>query len=1128
MISRRTAARLWPLAAWALCLGLPTVARAQPGGLDGAVALDASVPPGNVDGSVPVPLDGSVPPVDLDGGGPASDGGAPASDGGTAGGSTTPTAAATAQEVTIWWKTAEAGTTEVHYGPTSQPSAASYPLRSAAAASLGTQHSHTLRSLAPGTWYFRTRSATSGGAIAESPEGVFVVPPRDLTQPLDSLAPDGPVLALAQQGTRVYVGGRFSQVGRVHGAGVPLGAAGALAQPGFPMVAGTVYAATPDGAGGLFIAGNFRRVGGLPRQNAAHLLQDLGVDPAWAPAVDGPVYALAATGAGVYLGGQFGRVNGAARAGAAAVDRAAGTTTLAWDPRPDGPVRALAGDPGGLYLGGAFGTLQGQPRGLLARVDAATGAPHPWKADLSGGLGAVVLALALDGTTLYVGGSFTRVATSTGPALARQNLVALDTQTAAPAISFTSETDGPVTSIAVGLGRVCVGGLFTGVASSYGGPTMLRPYLAAFDAQLGTLLGWSPAPDGPVTALAVAQGALLAGGAFTSVGGARRDHAAAFDASGTLTGWSPRLDGAALAFGQATSAVFVGGDFDQAEAGTARPGLAAFELAGGTPALLPWTPQLAGEVRALLLDGTTLYVGGVLGGGGSTVPQNLVAVSTDTGLPVPGFSPPVNGPVSALAKVGTTLLFGGEFNRAANAQFDYLGGVDVGTGALATLPAPNLPVSALAAAGQRLYLGGSFTAVAGVTRGHAARLDFTDGGTALLGWAPALNGPVGALAATDAVAYVGGGFTAQGGLTAYGAAVDAASGAPAAGWSHGFDGWVGSLLVAGPIVYFGGGFTQVDGAPALHLAAFGTGAGAPRAWAPDFEGQGEVLVRGISTDCPTGTAAFGGQFSGSQRLLTGPLAFFRLPAGCTGGVPPSVTTLPADQVTATAAALGAEVLPNDPNGAGVWLRYDTRPPAACDDTFGTRLPPSGVLPASSAVANRWQALATGLSPSTTYFYCALAKNGVATGFGGLVPFTTPASADGGVGAPQLTSAPLTAAQCGVEYTLRPSAQGDPVLSWSAPTAPGGLAVDPATGLVRWTPLPGQKGPAAVVLRVQNGAGAAEQAFTIEVSCPGEVTLGTGCQCGSAGDLWGVAAAAGAFALRRRRRPAAPPRVTAAG
>jgi MYXO-CTERM domain-containing protein len=116
---------------------------------------------------------------------------------------------------------------------------------------------------------------------------------------------------------------------------------------------------------------------------------------------------------------------------------------------------------------------------------------------------------------------------------------------------------------------------------------------------------------------------------------------------------------------------------------------------------------------------------------------------------------------------------------------------------------------------------------------------------------------------------------------------------------------------------------------------------------------------------------------------------------------PTVLTLAASSVASTSATINGSA---DPNGGATtgWFRVSSTNPGACDDSFGTRAPASGgsdLGSGSSAVAYA-QAL-TGLAPSSTYYYCAIAANGVGTAFGDVLSFTTPA-------APTVTTAAATA------------------------------------------------------------------------------------------------------------------------
>ena len=64
-------------------------------------------------------------------------------------------------------------------------------------------------------------------------------------------------------------------------------------------------------------------------------------------------------------------------------------------------------------------------------------------------------------------------------------------------------------------------------------------------------------------------------------------------------------------------------------------------------------------------------------------------------------------------------------------------------------------------------------------------------------------------------------------------------------------------------------------------------------------------------------------------------------------------------------------------------------------------------------------------------------------------------------APQFTSTPVTTAATGVGYTYAAQASdpdaGD-VFTFSLPTAPAGMTIDPNFGVIHWTPSAAQLGP----------------------------------------------------------------------
>ncbi|MCU7723003.1 PKD domain containing protein [Actinoplanes sp. KI2] len=131
----------------------------------------------------------------------------------------------------------------------------------------------------------------------------------------------------------------------------------------------------------MVVGGTFNRVADSTRRNTyarknifAFNLTNGEVEP-FAPAVDGPVYALAA-GAGdtVYLGGAFKTVDGTPERGLARVWMTGQrvptfNADINW-----GDVRALENKGNFVYAGGTFSAINGVHRDALARMNAVTGA----------------------------------------------------------------------------------------------------------------------------------------------------------------------------------------------------------------------------------------------------------------------------------------------------------------------------------------------------------------------------------------------------------------------------------------------------------------------------------------------------------------------------------------------------------------------------------------------------------------------------------------------------------------------------------------------------------------------------------------------------------------------------------
>ena len=304
--------------------------------------------------------------------------------------------------------------------------------------------------------------------------------------------------AIGPDGT-TYIGGNFTYVGPVTGCGAALDATSGARDTAFPLVNGHVYAAVPDGAGGFYIGGVLhqggrphaaphrphpgRRLRGscLPRQRQRRRRRPrrLGLDGLRGRGLHhhrrpdpqphrrsgceqrlrhglGPrrwrslPYGLRPRRLGLDRlrrrlvhhhrrpdaqlhrrprreqrrrhgleprGRPTGRTPSPSRARssmpaarsppsaarpatASPPSMRAAACATAWNPEANSTVIALAVSGSTVYAGGTFSTIGGQSRGRIAALDAGSGLATAWDPEANG----YVMALAVSGSTVYVGG----------------------------------------------------------------------------------------------------------------------------------------------------------------------------------------------------------------------------------------------------------------------------------------------------------------------------------------------------------------------------------------------------------------------------------------------------------------------------------------------------------------------------------------------------------------------------------------------------------------------------------------------------------------------------------------------------------------------------------------------------
>jgi hypothetical protein len=264
--------------------------------------------------------------------------------------------------------------------------------------------------------------------------------------------------------------------------------------------------------------------------------------------------------------------------------------------------------------------------------------------------------------------------------------------------------------------------------------------------------------DGTVAAVVRNGNTIYLGGSFTMVGPATGGGAPLSAESGGLVLPLPKVLGTIYAsVSDHSGGWYIGGAFS-AVAGLPRSNLAHI-LADGRVAA--WNPDANSEVRALAVNGTTVYAGGCFTSIGDSVRAHVAALDVMTGTAT-AWNPNATGNVFALAVSGGTVYAGGAFTRIGGQARSHIAALDAVAGtATAWNPHADLCVLALAVSGSAVYAGGTFTSIGRQARNHIAALDAVTG--APTAWNPDANNTVYALAVSGGTVYAGGEFSAIGG-----------------------------------------------------------------------------------------------------------------------------------------------------------------------------------------------------------------------------------------------------------------------------------------------------------------------------------------------------------------------------
>jgi len=513
----------------------------------------------------------------------------------------------------------------------------------------------------------------------------------------------GDVHALVARDGELYVGGSFENaaglaqadfVARWNGTGwFALGSngAGGALNGG---VGALVFVGTD-----LYVGGGFTFAGGIA--GAHHLARwsggswyGVGVTTPH-DALNGGVRAIAPSGTSIYIGGHFTDVDDRRPSDYVARWNGSIWSGLGTDGGEDGAVKgdvyAVAVLGGSVYVGGSFGATAGLGRASwIARWDGSR-----WSALGSNGpnpsLNGSVHSLAVIGSDLYVGGSFTNAG-----GVAAGDYVARWDGTSWHALGSNGAGDGPlngtVSSLAASGTTLIVGGGFTNAAG-----ISAADYLARWSGSSWSGLGSNGSGNGAlnssVDAIATDGANVFAGGGFTDVAGvATADHVArwngtswsALGSNGAGNGAIGSPGAVVYALAASGSDLYVGGYFENVASlptadyvarwnGTSWSALGSNGAGDGA---LKQGPSQA--VHALVVSGSEVYVGGWFrDAAGIATADHLVRWNGTSWSAVDGWlhdngSNPSQA-VAALISAGNDMYVGGNFTNAAGVpQADYV------------------------------------------------------------------------------------------------------------------------------------------------------------------------------------------------------------------------------------------------------------------------------------------------------------------------------------------------------------------------------------------------------------------------------------------------------------------------
>ena len=515
------------------------------------------------------------------------------------------------------------------------------------------------------------------------------------------------------------------------------------------------------------------------------------------------VFAMAVIGRSLYVGGSFISVGGVSANRIAKYDLDTGFWSGLGRDGGNGvneSVTSLAVVGSALYVGGFFteanigGTQVRVNR--IAKYDTLTATWIGVGASGGNGVNDLVFDMAVLGGDLYVGGTFTS-ANEGSTRVPVNSLARLNTETGTwNAVGFAggNGVDGVVLALAVLGSDLYIGGRF--LAANTGGQIFFASNVVRFRT---TTSNWFPlgtssgnGVDNEVKAFTLINGILYVGGNFKTAGNGSTavtvNHLAAYNPATNIwsslgNGQGKGLNGGVNSLSALGSDLIIVGDFTTANVGGMS--VAANRIVRFSTTASTWHgigdgtegKRIAGPVYRVLNIAGEIYFGGnfaVVNSDGTTIyANNLVTFNTVSGQwarVVNSAGEGANSDVYALARVGNRIYFGGRFNSIGGIAANYIAAYDLTTGSWSRLGTGagngvNEVVLDMAVIGADLYVAGAFTSAnvggTAVPAAYVAKYDTLTGTWSSLGsdGGNGLNDTAYTVAVIGSDVFFGGSFT---------------------------------------------------------------------------------------------------------------------------------------------------------------------------------------------------------------------------------------------------------------------------------------------------------------------------------------------------------------------------------